>query len=68
MSSRVKFKDFEKNVPGVSLTVALLIRLLEYSREEVKTDEELHELVERMSAHGNKMLSMEDYDDLVNGE
>jgi len=64
----VKFKDFEKNVPTIDLTVSLMIRILEYSREEVKTDKKLHELVERMSGLGYRTLNMEDYDFITNGE
>ena len=45
----------------VKMNVPLLIRVFEYVREDVKTDVELHKVVERIIAQGNKVLTMADY-------
>jgi len=45
----------------VKMNVPLLIRIFEYVREDVKTDVELHRVVERIIAQGNKVLTMADY-------
>ena len=53
----------------VTLDVPLLIRLLEYAREDAKTDMDLHDLTEKLVSMGSesgKTLSMKDYDQLVN--
>lgn len=53
----------------VSIDIPLLIRLLEYAREDAKTDIDLHDVAERlitMSA-GGKTLSMNDYDTIIPG-
>lgn len=51
----------------VSLDVPLLIRLLEYAREDAKTDVDLHNLADRLIALSSmgKTLNMDDYDQLV---
>ena len=52
----------------ISVDVPLFIRLLEYSREDAKTDMDLHDVAEniiRLSAEG-KPLTMANYDDIVN--
>lgn len=47
----------------VTLDIPLLIRILELAREDVKSDVELHEIVERLLELKNKeTLTMEDYD------
>ena len=54
----------------VSLDIPLLIRLLEYAREDAKTDMDLHDLTEKLIAQGSepgKTLTMADYEDLVPG-
>jgi hypothetical protein len=48
------------------MNIPLLIRLLEYVREDVKTDVELHKIVEKMIALGSKTLTMADYKKVVN--
>jgi hypothetical protein len=45
----------------VKMNVPLLIRVFEYVREDVKTDVELHKVVERIIAQGNKVITMADY-------
>lgn len=51
----------------IRLDVPLMIRLLEYAREDASTDMDLHVLAENlveMSEYG-KVLSMEDYSEIV---
>lgn len=51
----------------VKLDIPLLIRLLEYAREDAKTDMDLHDVTEmliKMSSEGN-VLTMEHYDQIV---
>lgn len=45
----------------VTMDVPLLIRMFELMREEVKSDEELHNVVERILSMKNKKLTMSDY-------
>jgi len=52
----------------VKMDIPLLIRLFEYSREDAKTDMDLHNVTERLiklSAEGN-VLTMAHYDQIVN--
>ena len=54
----------------VTLDVPLLIRLLEYSREDANTDMDLHSVAERLivlSASG-QTLSMDQYDQIIPGQ
>ena len=53
--------------PVLRLDVPLMIKLLEYAREDATTDAELHEMVERMSelCEYGEVLEMDDYDDIV---
>ena len=53
-------------IESIQMDIELFIRVLEYSREDAKTDQELHELTERAAALSrNKVLTMEDYESLV---
>jgi len=52
----------------ITLDVPLFIRLLEYAREDAKTDMDLHNVAEKaieLSSTGNT-LTMTDYDKIVN--
>ena len=52
----------------VSLDIPLLIRLFELVREDVKTDVDLHFIVEKIIALKDKgVLSMEDYTEIASG-
>jgi hypothetical protein len=54
-------------VDTVTLDIPLLIRLLEYAKEDAKTDMDLHRVSEKLiqlSKEGN-MLSMDQYDEIV---
>jgi hypothetical protein len=54
----------------VTLDIPLLIRLLEYAREDAKTDMDLHNVAEKLIDLGNdgKTLSMDDYNSIVGSE
>jgi hypothetical protein len=53
----------------VTLDIPLFIRLLEYAREDAKTDMDLHNVAEKAIAASEtgKTLTMADYDSLVAG-
>jgi len=51
----------------VTMSVPLLIRIMEYSKEDAETDMDLHEAVERMLEMGGQTLTMDDYDAIVGG-
>jgi hypothetical protein len=54
----------------ITLDVPLFIRLLEYAREDAKTDMDLHNVAEKaieLSSTGN-ILTMTDYDQIVDSE
>jgi len=62
-----KMLTAEANV--VSLDVPLLIRVMEYSKEDAKTDMDLHVAATKMielSGEG-RTLTMDDYDEIVGG-
>lgn len=46
------------------LTIPLLIRLLEFAREDSKTDMDLHFIAEYLSRE-KEIFSMEDYADII---
>ena len=54
----------------VQLDIPLLIRLLEYAKEDAKTDMDLHSVAERLIAmsSGGDVLSMDQYDAIVGGQ
>lgn len=52
----------------VTLDIPLLIRLFELVREDVKTDVDLHNVVEKMISLKNKgVLTMSDYEEIASG-
>ena len=65
----MRIREFEENPEDVvKVDVPLLIRLLEYAREDAKTDMDLHDLAEKLvqlSSEENRVLSMKDYANLV---
>lgn len=50
----------------ITVTMPLLIRLMEFAREDAKDDMALHEVVERVSNQSG-VIDMDDYDELVRG-
>jgi hypothetical protein len=59
----------ENPTDEIKLDVPLLIRLLEYSREDAKTDMDLHNVAERLIdlSRGGECLGMVDYEAIVGG-
>jgi hypothetical protein len=54
----------------VTVDIPLLIRIMEYAREDAKTDMDLHDVTERLielSKNGD-VLSMKDYESIVNAK
>ena len=49
----------------ISMDVPLFIRMLELAREDIKSDAELHKVVDRVIDKKNKVLTMDDYDYFV---
>lgn len=59
-------EDIQDPVDTVTLDIPLLTRILELSREEVKTDADLHDLITRILELKNRgVLSMNDYDHIA---
>ena len=56
--------NMDSEPPCVHLTVPLFIRLLEFAREDAKSDLELHDVAERASRE-NETLDMDDYEALI---
>ena len=52
--------------PEVKMDIPLLIRVLEFIREDTKNDIDLHKVVENLISLGNKTLTMSDYNKIVN--
>lgn len=53
-------------IDTVTMDVPLLLRIMEYAREDAKTDQDLHHVAEKMvRLSKNKSLSMNDYDSIV---
>ena len=54
-------------IDRITVDVPLFIRLLEYAREDAKTDMDLHDLTERIieKSQNHDTLTMDDYDELV---
>jgi len=58
--------ETEDPIDTVTLNVPLLIRLLEYAREDAKTDMDLHHVTERLIELAKSgTLSMDHYNDIV---
>ena len=57
-------------VDTATVDVPLLIRLMEYAREDAKTDMDLHDVAERMISlsAGGKTLTMSDYEGITSGK
>lgn len=65
----MRIREFEENPKDVvKVDVPLLIRLLEYAKEDAKTDMDLHNLAEKLiqlSSEEDRVLCMQDYNKLV---
>ena len=62
-----KLQEAENPIDVVTLDIPLLIRIMEYAREDAKTDMDLHNVTERMIelSKSSQTLSMNDYDHIV---
>lgn len=62
-----KILESQNPIDSVTLDIPLLIRLLEYAREDAKTDMDLHNVTERMIelSKSSQTLSMNDYEHIV---
>jgi hypothetical protein len=70
MAYKYKIKELSNPTDIISVDVPLFIRLLEYAREDAKTDMDLHDVAEniiRLSAEG-KPLTMANYDDIIGAD
>jgi hypothetical protein len=60
------FKEAVDKNDTVTMDIPLLIRVLEYAREDAKTDMSLHKVVENLIAMRDKgVLSMDEYDAII---
>jgi hypothetical protein len=62
-----KLQEAENPVDVVTLDVPLLIRIMEYAREDAKTDMDLHNVAQHMIelSKSSQTLSMNDYEHIV---
>ena len=64
MNKESMYEDQQENI--VSMNVPLLIRVLEYAREDAESDVDLHNIIEKaITMGGEEPLTMKDYDSLV---
>jgi hypothetical protein len=56
------------NKDTITMDVPLFIRMLELAREDIKSDEQLHHVVENVLDLKDKSLTMDDYDYIVEGQ
>ena len=63
---KIKKENIEDPVDTVTMDVPLLTRVLELSRESVKSDADLHKIITRMlDLKNNGILTMNDYDKIA---
>jgi len=64
----MKFKDFineaNEGIDVVKVTVPMFIRLLEWAREEAKTDMDIHKLTEKIVSKKG-VINSDDYEALM---
>jgi len=67
VQNRQPVKPEENPIDTVTLDIPLLIRVMEYAKEDAKTDMDLHAAAENMIqlAKDNRILNMDDYDKIV---
>jgi hypothetical protein len=59
---QVEYFKHHGSADVVKMDVPFLIREMEYSKEDAKTDQDLHKATENMIDEGDKVLEMSDYD------
>jgi hypothetical protein len=64
----ISVKENTKGIDTITVDVPLMIRLLEYAREDAQTDMDLHHVAERLIAlsQSGQPLSMQDYNKICN--
>jgi len=64
---RLKYSEETEGVDSVTMDIPLLIRLMEFAREDAKNDMILHQIAERLIGMGEEgqSLSMSDYEKIV---
>lgn len=60
---KVTLQENEEDI--ISMNVPLLLRLMEYSKEDAKTDMDLHNVVEKCTKLQGKTLTMNNYNYLI---
>jgi hypothetical protein len=65
---RGQWTESTNGIDSISVDIPLLIRLLEYAREDAKTDMDLHNVAERLTAlsQNGRTLNMDDYNKICN--
>ena len=68
LKNRKVIKDEKNPIDLVTMDVPLLIRMLEFAKEDAKTDMDLHSAVENMLelSANKRVLNMADYNSIVN--
>ena len=63
---RGQWSESTEGVDSITVDVPLFIRLLEYAREDAKTDMDLHAVTERITqlSQEDRTLTMQDYDSI----
>jgi hypothetical protein len=63
----VEDKSFPKDVNTITLDVPLFIRMLELSREDLKSDEQIHIITQNLIdlMRSNKVLTMNNYKKII---
>lgn len=68
-SSPLNAKEMQDKQDFVSLDIPLLIRVLELVREDIKSDKDLHDLVERILSIKNMgVLTMDQYEKIASAQ
>jgi len=69
LSSRKQMEEAFNPTDIIKMDVPLFLRMLEYAREDAKTDMDLHDVTEMATSlsGGGKTLTMSDYDTIVGG-
>jgi hypothetical protein len=68
-ASPLNAKEMQDKQDFVSLDIPLLIRVLELVREDIKTDKDLHDLVERILSIKNMgILTMDHYEKIADAQ
>lgn len=62
-------QEYTKGQDKVSMDVPLLLRIMEYAKEDAKTDMDLHHVADKLIelSIGGKVLTMDDYETVVSG-